>query len=1493
MLRFRSFLGFSVAFLMSLEFASPGVAFANPRDPLERRERCPHEGEDTEFLRARLQWFVETYGENGIFNPEKRLLHVRDTYAQYRREVARKKVASRKSQADPNTPAFRFLGPTNGAGRATSVETHPLDSRIVYVGAAGGGLWKSTDGGLGWRALTDGLADLSVGAVAVSRSSPSVVYLGTGEGGYAGDFIPGIGILRSTDGGETWRLPESVAAPLVYRLSVDPRNAETVLAFTNNGVLLSTDGALSWTRTSDPAWGDATDAVRSLRDPDLIDAVFWVPFAASTESSRYARSTDGGRTFRERRTGLPEDPKGRMALGVSTDSRTIYTLVSGTRADGTQLGLFVSTNGGDTFRKTELYDPEFDEHPSVLGGQGWYGNAVSVDPDDARTLVLGGIEHYRSTDGGETVQWVGSDIHVDVHQLSHRKYPLEKLLWSANDGGIYVSTDGGRQWLDRNTGLATRQYYSVALDPMRPDILYAGTQDNGTDTRRNATTTFQPATGGDGFEAALNADNPTIVYTSSQFTTLFRSIKDGAPGSFRYIAQPFAGAAYARTGDGGPRPFYTWLTLEPGNPRILYTGTHRVWRSEDAGETWSPLESSNFVMAETTRALAIAPTKKDRLLAAQTGRLLLSNDRGATFSRIFAQLPTTNVIRNVEIDPNDPDTFFVCTASSATAFPGRLFKSTDAGATWIRREAGLPDFGLETVRVDPSDSRLVYAGTLVGLYRSTNGGVTWERWGEGLPAVAIHEVRLAADGSRITVATHGRGIWSAEMPNVNRAPVVMIDAPAESAVTIPAGGSVLFEGTALDPDGDPLKPRWSLGDGRFLSGTAPGRAAFARPGVYPISFFAEDSKGARGGAFRTVVAKPSNDTCEEALVIPLVPGVTVLYRGGNAGTTRFDSQDPATCSPRGIAHSIWFTLTVPSAGTLELDTLGSTGNTVLSLYDGTCAQRNMYLDCNDDLPEAPGGPSKLASRRVQAGQRFRLLVASWGDPLRARGDPVDALRVRALFRPDEGPVAPFAALPFVVDAYGRGGARFTSDLVLLNRGEEPLVLALSYGGEVEGNVFTTALAVPPKTQIRAEDALDELRRGGLSIPRSTPTSPQIGPLRIFVASGDPGSLKVVSRSSSPNTTVGGAYGLFAVASPYSQAADAEAVYVYGLRQDARDRSNLALVHVGMQGEIELKVELFSADGMPAPNPLTAVLQPGGLRQFNEVLRMAGIAEAGYARIQRTRGIGRFVAYGVLNDQKTADGSFIAMVRSGAARASQTLLVPVVVEAKGVGNSFFTSELVLANRSRKSGTARLQYFASPQYSGLGSGALEVALAASAQRVIPDLIGFLRGAGLAIPTTNAQAGSLKVTFLGFDAEDDVYAGVRTSTPNPDQAEGGSFGVFMPAPMPEALAASSVTIPALRQDSSMRSNLAVVNAGDSAITVEVQLFSADGGRPLGSPLSKEIAPGELYQWSAVFSKAGVGDAEGYAVVKRVLGDAPWHAYGVLNDNRTSDGSVIAGTP
>lgn len=481
-------------------------------------------------------------------------------------------------------------------------------------------------------------------------------------------------------------------------------------------------------------------------------------------------------------------------------------------------------------------------------------------------------------------------------------------------------------------------------------------------------------------------------------------------------------------------------------------------------------------------------------------------------------------------------------------------------------------------------------------------------------------------------------------------------------------------------------------------------------------------------------------------------------------------------------------------------------------------------------------------------------------------------------------------VPAVLDVFGVGGSHFTSDLVAVNRSAADTTVQLSYApapgtSGSGGPVFARTLAAGH--QLHLPDVIAALRASGYTL--DPVPAPKLGTLFLrFLGITDPALVYAGSRASTPNPNgdVGGSFGTFYSASPPGGICES-VCFTYGLRESPAFRTNLALVHAPASpdaGPLGLEVQVFDgATGQPAGAPITVTLKPAEFRQLGSVLTLAqtGLSN-GYARIRRTSGADRFIAYAVVNDGGaggggTSDGSFLP---SGGTEG----LVPIVLDV--TGSTRFRTELVLTNPSSTTpGTARVTYTPSKSFSGAGGGSSNIPLGAGQQLVLGDAIAELRSRGIPIPTQGNQGGTLLVRG--------AFALARTFNPNPDSAVGGTFGVAYPASA--ATAIPGAWIYGLRQDESARSNLAIADARvgvDSTVEYAIEIYDGDTGGPAAKTLSVTLAGGDWTQIGSVLATAGIRN--GYAHVVPRAGSSAFVAYGVVNDGAspgrgTSDGSYL----
>ncbi len=481
--------------------------------------------------------------------------------------------------------------------------------------------------------------------------------------------------------------------------------------------------------------------------------------------------------------------------------------------------------------------------------------------------------------------------------------------------------------------------------------------------------------------------------------------------------------------------------------------------------------------------------------------------------------------------------------------------------------------------------------------------------------------------------------------------------------------------------------------------------------------------------------------------------------------------------------------------------------------------------------------------------------------------------------------------PVVLDFFGAGRSHFTSDLYALNRSRAAATLLLRYvasPGTPGAGAPLVAVPIPAGGEFRTDDAIAFLRSNGIALPEGG----TLGTLfATFAGVSDPTLVSAGSRTSTPNpnTVVGGSFGTFSPAWR-SGAALIGDTWIYGLREDGAFRSNLALVHApssssfGAVAPVTVEMQLYDGDlGLAAGAPISYTLQPGEFHQFNSVLASRGLSN-GYARVRRTAGADRFIAYGVVNDGAstgggTSDGSLIA------AGATEGLL-PIVLDLPGT--THYQTELTLTNPSLSSSVAvTLTYTPAALLGATGGGTVPTTLGPGRQLRVPNAISYLRALGLGIPADGKQGGTLSVSGAAALA--------RTFNPNPDSAVGGTFGLAYGAVPASERARSGAWVFGLRQDDAMRSNLAVADArtaGDP-LDYRIDVFDSDSGASLpAQSFTRTLSPGQWTQVDSILGAAGV--AHGYVRVAPASGESDYVAYGVTNDGpgpgtRTSDGSYL----
>ena len=696
------------------------------------------------------------------------------------------------------------------AGRVSAIAIDPTDNNTVYIGGAEGGVWKTTDGGNTWNPLTDNMPSLASGSIVIDPANHQTIYAGTGEDNFSGDSYYGAGILKSTDGGNTWT---NILGPFLHdyvgAIAIQPGNSSVLLCASRIGIWRSTDGGATWLLRL-PGTGTGV-----LFDPTNGSSAYaTVGFSASGSNGVY-HSTDGGVTWTlsngTKTNGLPAGTAmGRIALAMApSNSAVLYAQVEdlATATSGDLLGIWKTIDGGTTWNKLPISASQL----TLWGNALWYYNTIAVSPVDPNVVWSGGIQPVRSTDGGIT--WAAPaqtgpnnvTIHVDFHALAFT--PDGSTLYIGNDGGMYSTTDvtsARVNWTNLNNTLAITEFYpGMSLDPTNPQIAVGGTQDNGTQLFDGAENWTEVACGDGGF-TAVDPSIPALAYNSCQYISINRSLV--LTGNASWIPADYG------IDQTDPVQFIAPLALDPSNPQTIYFGTYRLWQSQDSAGFWSPVspDLTGGRKAGTLKAITIAPSDSNTVyIGTSNSKVQVTHDMQdaptATWTDVSPGLPPRSVTR-IAVDPIDPNTVYVSYSgfSGTIDTQGHVFRTTNGGANWTDISGNMPNVPVNDLVIDPDLAQTLYIGTDAGVMVTTNGGTTWSTLGNGLPLVVVDSLVLHRGARILRAGTHGRSVWDILVPlNGNSAaPVVKTLTPAtanagDPAFTLSVSGSNFLSSTVV------------------------------------------------------------------------------------------------------------------------------------------------------------------------------------------------------------------------------------------------------------------------------------------------------------------------------------------------------------------------------------------------------------------------------------------------------------------------------------------------------------------------------------------------------------------------------------------------------------------------------------------------------------------------------------------------------------------------
>jgi photosystem II stability/assembly factor-like uncharacterized protein len=698
------------------------------------------------------------------------------------------------AQVDPSLLSglrWRMIGPFRG-GRTVSVAGIQGQPNVYYFGSVGGGIWKTTNGGLTWEPIFDGQRIGSIGALAVSPSDPNIIYAGTGEPDFRSDLTYGDGVYKSSDGGQTWANIGLRDSRHIGRIVISPKDPNIVLvaalghAYGPNaerGVFRSTNGGQTWQKVLFK--DENTGAIDIAIDPDNPQTMYaslwsarrppWSTYPPFSSGGAIYRSDDDGATWTHIiGGGLPPGEWGRTGLavahGTSGQPGRVYALI-----DSPKGGLFRSDDRGHTWALVGT--------DMRTRSRGWYFSEVVVDPHDPNTVYLPNVSIYRSTDGGKTFEAIkGAPGGDDYHAMWIDPANSQRMIFGS-DQGAGISVDGGKSWSSWYNQ-PTAQFYHVAVDNQFPYWVYGAQQDSGTVATASrgdyGSITFRdwhPIGAGESGYIAPDPADPNIVYGGSTFGSLFRF--DQRTGQSQNIS-PVPEGGFGEISRAKLR--FTWtspLAFSPQDPHVLYFGSQFLLRSKDRGANWEKI-SPDLTGAQTPPpagattianakakgygviyTIAPSPVAAGQIwIGTDTGLIQITQNDGKSWNNVTpTSLPEWSKISILEAGHFDAGTAYAAVdRHRLDDIAPVIYRTHDYGKSWSKITNGIPEGAyVRAVREDPIRKGLLFAGTELGVYVSFDDGDHWQPLQLNLSVSPVHD--LVIKNNDLVIATHGRSFW--------------------------------------------------------------------------------------------------------------------------------------------------------------------------------------------------------------------------------------------------------------------------------------------------------------------------------------------------------------------------------------------------------------------------------------------------------------------------------------------------------------------------------------------------------------------------------------------------------------------------------------------------------------------------------------------------------------------------------------------------------------
>lgn len=690
------------------------------------------------------------------------------------------------------TMEARQLGPGTMSGRISAIEGVNSDQgKTIYLGSAGGGVWKSTNAGASFKSVFDKYCQ-SVGAIAIDQKNPSVVYVGTGESNMRNSVSIGNGLYKSTDGGDNWKKIGLDSSEHISKIIVDPINSDIIYVAVpgalwsnskNRGLYKSINAGETWEKIlyTDDQTGCA-EVLIDPTDPNIIFASMWqfrrqpYSFNSGGKNSGLFKSVDAGKTWKEIKNGLPEKPFGRIAMTLAaSDPKQMWAIV-----ESNKTGLYISSDGGETW-KSQSASLNVTARP-------FYFSTIAVDPKDSKRVYRPAFGFSYSSDGGYSFTdasyeagWVHSDMHALWINPSYTN-----VMYVGTDGGLYVSLDRGITW-QFNQGLPLGQFYHVSIDQKTPYNVYGGLQDNGSWMAPSAApggignASWSRVGGGDGFWTVPDADGKTL-YSEYQGGNMNRV--DIATMKSEVI-QPQKTSKEEKLRWNWNTPIVTGSK----NPKNLYVGSQYLYKSTDQGRNWKRIsadlttndkkkqqqEESGGLSADNTSAenhctiftIAECPLDENIIwVGTDDGNLQYTVDGGTSWINVSGNVEKCGIAKQAWVSSIQPSLFdkniVYVTFDNHTYGDHKTYlgKSIDMGKTWTRINSKEFTGFAHKIKEDLINKNLLFLGTEMGLFATLDGGENWFRMKNNIPEYAlVRDLQINPVTNDLIVGTHGRGIF--------------------------------------------------------------------------------------------------------------------------------------------------------------------------------------------------------------------------------------------------------------------------------------------------------------------------------------------------------------------------------------------------------------------------------------------------------------------------------------------------------------------------------------------------------------------------------------------------------------------------------------------------------------------------------------------------------------------------------------------------------------